>query len=263
MEALLGLLFGGGSVDYGSYGSFGFGRSIPEFMTDEPMDVNTVAAFLEENMMNAEDFVWKENSEGYASIQLTEDQWERIVSVEMSMYYDDGEGYLELGLDNIFDFDEEGNMLPVVDNSWISIDGQPVAYYHLSTYENPDGSEYVIQGRVPVMINDQRADLILTFNQDNPSGFISGIQYTYGHDEEIETEAKVHETLQAGDKIDFLCDYYSYDGNFDDSYFLGEQYVVGDDPSAIEISNTIVGDDVLVTYKFVDIFGETYWTPAL
>lgn len=262
LEALLGQLLGGSVSSYDSYGLYGLDGRNTRFMTEDTLDKGLVQKYVSDNMMNAEDFVLKENADGFASIQLTDDQWARITSVEMSMFYDDGEGYLDLGLDNIYDIDKDGNLLPVVDNSWISIDGQPVAYYHLFTYESEDGSEYSIVGRVPIMLNDQRADLILTFDQDKPEGYIAGVRYTYP-DGEADAVAKAQEALSEGDVIDFLCDYYAYDGTFKDSYFLGEQYTVGADPSAIEISNTIVGDDIIVTYKFQDIFGETYWTPAL
>lgn len=266
LEALLGALFGGGAA-YDSYGIYGTGGRSLDFMTED-VDLDKMATYLEENMMNAEDFVWKENKEGYASIQLSEEQWAKIASVEMSMFYDDGEGYIDLGLDNIFDVDEEGNLLPVVDNSWISIDGQPVAYYHMSTFEDPKTGDYTIIGRVPVLYTGkddqeaQRADLILVFDQDKPEGYISGIRFTYTEEQEVDVIAKTQEVLEEGDKLDFLCDYYGYDGSFQDSYYIGEQFTVTD-PENIEISNTIVGDDILVTYKFVDMFGETYWTPAL
>ena len=264
LNELLGLLLGGSasSSAYESYGIPGFGGRSANFMTEDTLDQEVLAKYISENILNADDFLWKENAEGYASIQLTDEQWANITSVEMSMYYDDGEGYIDLGLDNIYDVDNQGNLLPVVDNSWISIDGQPIAYYHLYTYDSADSDEYTIVGRSPIMLNDQRADLILVFDNEKPEGYIAGVRYTYPEGE-TETVAKAQESLTEGDKIDFLCDYYGYDGAFQDSYFLGEQYTVGADPSAIEISNTIVGDDILVTYKFMDIFGETYWTPAL
>ena len=264
LEDLLGMLLGGStsSSGYSSYGIPGFSGRSANFMNEDTLDKDVLADYISENMMNAEDFAWKENKDGFASVQLTDDQWSRITSVEMSMFYDDGEGYIDLGLDNIYDIDDDGNLLPVVDNSWISIDDQPISYYHLYTYEDAESDEYTIVGRSPIMLNDQRADLILVFDNENPEGYVAGVRYTYP-DGEADTVAKAQESLTEGDKIDFLCDYYAYDGTFQDSYFLGEQYTVGADPSAIKISNTIVGDDILVTYKFMDIFGETYWTPAL
>ena len=45
-------------------------------------------------------------------------------------------------------------------------------------------------------------------------------------------------TLEPGDKLEFICDYYSYGGAYQDSYMLGEQMTVG---SKMEISNVNVG----------------------
>ncbi len=44
--------------------------------------------------------------------------------------------------------------------------------------------------------------------------------------------------IQPGDSIDFLCDYYHYDGTYSDTYYLGEQmtatgdWVIGNAPLA-------------------------------
>ena len=66
--------------------------------------------------------------------------------------------------------------------------------------------------------------------------------------------------LQVGDTLDFLCDYYSYDGEYMDSYFLGEQMTVTDN---MLISNVDVGEgDVKVTFRFTDIYHQQYWTEA-
>jgi hypothetical protein len=66
--------------------------------------------------------------------------------------------------------------------------------------------------------------------------------------------------IHVGDTLDFLCDYYSYEGEYQDSYFLGEQMVVTEN---MQISNVDVGEgNVRVTYRFTDIYNQQYWTPA-
>ena len=49
------------------------------------------------------------------------------------MFYDDGEGFIDLGLDNVYEFDEDGALKGEYDGTWLAINGQPVAYYHMST----------------------------------------------------------------------------------------------------------------------------------
>ena len=66
--------------------------------------------------------------------------------------------------------------------------------------------------------------------------------------------------LKDGDKVDFLCDFYDYNGNYRDSYYLGEQWVVNGDPL---ISNTAVGSGYIASYCFTDIYGNRFWTAQL
>ena len=64
--------------------------------------------------------------------------------------------------------------------------------------------------------------------------------------------------LQPGDKLDFLCDYYTYEGEYQDSYYLGEQMTVTD---SMEISNIdIEKENCSALYRFTDIYNNQYWT---
>ena len=93
-------------------------------------------------------------------------------------------------------------------------------------------------------------------------GRIVGASYDYDENT-TETEAKNLTGLQSGDKIRFLCDRYSYKGNHTENQFLGSEMTVSD-PDRITITNTDVGKgNVLIVYKFTDIYGQDYWTPPL
>ena len=59
-----------------------------------------------------------------------------IMSLDLNLFYDDGEGYIDLGLDNVFSFDENGGLLGESDGSWLAVNGQPVAYYHTATVDD-------------------------------------------------------------------------------------------------------------------------------
>ena len=173
------------------------------------------------------------------------------------MFYDDGEGFIDLGLDNVFEFDKNGALLGNTDRTWLAINGQPVAYYYLDTVE--DGTNYSISGYVPALLNGERVELMLVFDSKNPHGIISGACPVYVEGE-TETVAKGLTEIKVGDTLDFICDYYSYAGEYQDSYFLGEQMVVTEN---MEISNVDVGEgNVRVTYRFTDIYNQQYWTPA-
>ena len=191
-------------------------------------------------------------------LRLDEAQWGLVQELELNLFYDDGEGYIDLGLDNVFTFDEEGGLLGVHDGTWLAINSQPVAYYRTSTVD--DGETYAITGRVPVLHNGSRAELILVFDSERPQGFIAGIQtiYTGG---ETETAAKSQTGLQPGDTLEFLCDYYSYDGDYLDSYLLGEPMAVTEDP--LEISNVPLEGGLRATYRLTDLYQQSHWTPVI
>ena len=64
--------------------------------------------------------------------------------------------------------------------------------------------------------------------------------------------------VKNGDIIDFICDYYSYDGEYLDSYMLGEQLIV---EGELVISDVYVDQDMAnLTYLFTDIYNQSYWT---
>ncbi|MBQ0035782.1 MAG: peptidase C11, partial [Firmicutes bacterium] len=58
---------------------------------------------------------------GKRVVSLTDSQWDLIESVQLNMYADDGEGYIDLGMDNIFEFDEDGDLIVESDGTWLSI----------------------------------------------------------------------------------------------------------------------------------------------
>lgn len=235
----------------------GLDRSNTDFMQENSMDTESMAAYLAENYFDASALTWDRNSQGQRILELSEKQWSLVHSLELNMFYDDGEGYVDLGFDNVFEFDEKGRLIGDTDRTWLAINGQPVAYYYIDTVD--DGVNYTITGRVPVLLNGQRANLILVFDNENPYGYIAGARTDYVEGE-TETVAKGMSELQIGDTLDFVCDYYSYDGEYQDSYFLGEQMLVTE---KMVISNVDVGEgDVKVTYRFTDIYNQQYWTPA-
>ena len=66
---------------------------------------------------------------------------------------------------------------------------------------------------------------------------------------------------KVGDQLDFICDYYSYTGDFLDSYLLGDPMKVEEN---MVISYVDLGDGNLrQSYRFTDLYQQHYWTPAL
>ena len=235
----------------------GLDKSNTEFLKERSLDTDTMSQYLADNYFDASALVWTENAQGQRVLSLSEAQWSLVHTLELNMFYDDGEGFIDLGLDNVFEFDETGALIGDTDRTWLAINGQPVAYYYMDTVD--DGTNYTITGYVPALLNGERVELMLVFDNANPYGYIAGARSVYAEGE-TETVAKGMTEINVGDTLDFLCDYYSYEGEYQDSYFLGEQMVVTEN---MEISNVDVGEGkVKVTYRFTDIYNQQYWTPA-
>ena len=229
-----------------------------DFLLGRSLSVEDTAAYLAENRLDESALVWQMNAQGDPVITLTEEQWSYVQGLELNMFYDDGQGYIDLGLDNVFDFDANGALLGVTDGTWLAINGQPVAYYHTNTTD--DGENYTISGYVPALLNDERVELVLVFDNENPYGYIAGARTVY-LDGETDTQAKGLTELETGDRLDFICDYYGYDGTYQDSYFLGEPMTV---TAEMEISNVDIGaESVCATYRFTDLYNQHYWTAPI
>jgi len=246
---LLGSLLSGGSDLLGSLtgGSSGFfGRDI---------DLEASADYLTETQFDASKLVWTKADGGYV-MELPEKQWKLVHDLQLSVLYDDGEGYIDLGLDSLYDFTEDGMLIGEFDGTWLAIDKQPVAFYCIDSMS--DGS--TVTGRVPVMLNGDRAELILVFNDENPDGFIAGARYVYSEDGS-EPVAKTAE-LNEGDVIDFVCDFYSYEGKFIDSYKFGDPMTYTGNH---EISNVYLPEpeNANAVYLFTDIYANEFWTPVI
>ena len=254
--SLLGSFLGGGSGMSGLIDGL-TGRNI-DFMGDRALSVDETANYIAMNHFDPANLSWKEALDGTAVLDMPDSQWAYIHSCDLNMFYDDGEGYVDLGLDNIYDWTSDGKLIASNDRTWLAINGQPVAYYHMDTED--DGTNYTITGRVPAYLNKTLVNLILVFDNAHPYGYIAGARTDYKESETL-TVAKNLIELNEGDVLEFVCDYYSYDGKYLDSYYLGEPMTVS---KSMKISNVDVGDgEVKIAYRFTDIYNQEFWTPSL
>lgn len=250
---LLGSFLGG---DYGMIGGLSSGNA--GFLSDRTVTDEDALEFITDNHIDPSALFWKDGGNGKKVLTLSEDQWGLVSSLDLNLFYDDGEGYIDLGLDNIYSFDDDGNLVADDGNTWLSINGRIVPYYHLDTSE--DGDDWTITGRVPALLNGERVNLILVFDSGTPTGYVAGAGMDY-EDEGIDAVAKNLTEIADGDTIDLICDFYSYDGEYRDSYFMGKQMVV-DGPLTVS-DVTLPEGNVRLTYRLTDIYNQPYWTEAI
>ena len=278
--SLIGTLLGGGgtggsngSVDLiGSLlGSFlGGGRSIrglddtnTGFM--DGFDANAAAEYYAKNYLDASKLVWTANGGKY-TMNLGKDQWSMITSVDKNMFLDDGAGFIDLGLDELFEY-KDGVLTGDMDKTWVGIGGQLVAYYHTSTQKqytddgkvkkDSDGNDvYYYYGYIPALLNGERVKLQVVFDETG-KGTVYGAT-TYYADGNVDVAAKDMTEIVNGDKVDFLCDYYTYGGEYQDSYMMGTQITVSGTLTVTDLE--ITGQTAKITYRFTDMYNKEYWT---
>ena len=271
--SLLGGLTGGSSGTYGNdmigsllggflggdYSSLlGLSGKNTAFLQDRSMSNEEIQTYIEANFFDATKLVWKENKAGEKVISLTEDQWELVTGLEQGMFYDDGSGFLDMGLDNVFEFNDDGDLVAETDFTWVAVNGQPVAYYH--DYSSGEEGKEEIHGHIPALLNGQQVELLTVIDGSTGKGEVVGARIVY-KEEETQTVAKSYEAIADGDTIDFICDYYTYEGEYQDTYFLGDTMTVS---GKLEITNVRMGDgNARVNYRFTDIYQQHYWTPAV
>ena len=236
------------------------GRSMPAGM--EWADAEQIAASADYITSHSIDpsHITVTKADGLKVLSLTEEEWALIQKAELNVFVDDGEGFIDLGLDNVLDWTDNGDLLLDFDGTWLSLDGHVVAYYLESDTENDDGS-WTTVGIVPAKLNGQLVKLQVVFDDAHPDGFVTGA-YPYYADE-TGTQAKGLIPLRSGDSIQPLCDYYTYDNEYSASYTLGDAFTVG--ASAPVVGNIALTDTdkFSAAWRLTDIYGNVYWTPAI
>ena len=191
---------------------------------------------------------------GKPVLSLTPEEWALVQTVELNVFVDDGEGYIDLGLDNVLEFDGDSLLLDY-DGTWLTLDGNTVAYYLVSDTQDENGS-WTTVGRIPALLNGELVNLQVVFDAETPYGTVTGAYPLYGSDE-TDTVAKGLFPLQAGDELEFLCDYFGYDGSYQASYTLGTSMTVSGEPELVNL--TLEADGLIPSYRITDIYGNTYW----
>ncbi len=123
------------------------------------------------------DLIVTEKNGGYV-LSLTDEEWSTIVGIGLQVYLDDGEGYIYLGSDNVYEFDEDGDLMISFDNTWVSVNYQTVTFYAEEDTYTEDGFWYTY-GSAPAYLNGEPVDIIIMWDDNNPYGYVVGARYYY------------------------------------------------------------------------------------
>ena len=224
------------------------------------LDARSVADYVSANTFDASLLEWSVGEDGIPELILPQDQWDLISELKLSVFRNDGEGFIDLGLD-LYEgfFKENGALSGEYDGGWLHINGQEVAYYQMYTIVADDGTRVTL-GRVPCLYNGQRANLLIETVNDEPA--VVGVCYNYEDDPEILTYAKSVTEYNSTDTVTFIADYYTYDNIYENTYRISDEFTVGE---GLEASYMLVADaeEISPCYRFTDFYGQEYWTPVM
>ena len=239
----------------------GMSKDSASFLSDSALSAEDTQKYLTENHFDATQLAWVVE-DGKEKIKLDQKQWDLVADLELNTFADTGDGYANLGRDTIYEFDEEGSLIADAGKYWISINNQPVAYFHMDTMD--DGTDYSVTGRVPCLLNGELTNLLIVADNENPSGYVAGVMADYSQSEDVNVSAKTAIDLQKGDKIEFVCDLYTYDGTYQETYLMGTPIIINESAAELVINDTPINQNgSVVTYVFTDIYGAEHWTQAL
>lgn len=197
-----------------------------------------------------------EKDDGYV-LQLSDDDWEIVTNIELQVSIDDGEGYLILGSDNRFDWDDDGDLIVEFDYNWVHMNDCIVPYYFDRNGNFLNGTEFTL-GYIPAYLNGED-DIKIWITWTEESTEIMGYTLDYQT-----VASKGYYQFKDGDQIDFFFDYYDYDGNYIDQYCLEDNYIIYDSSTPLEVMDTEMADyNVETCFYLKDIYQNEYWTETL
>ena len=212
--------------------------------------------YLEDHRLDGSELMVSLKNDSYYALVLNRDDWDLIVDIQLQAYMDDGKGYIELGSDDEYSLDSDGDLIVDFDGTWIALDGATVPYYAEDYVA--DGDYYCYTGKVPVTWNGRDAYLILTWDSEHDSGYVRGVRMASSGG----ASGRGLIPLRPGDRIHPVCRYYNYDGSYDGDYLFGDGIVYQNEE--IYVSYEPVGyDKVAFRYMLEDIYGNQYWTEYL
>lgn len=206
--------------------------------------VSGYADSYEETAYDSEDLIVEDRGD-YFALTLSDEDWEIISDIQMQLFYDDGEGYIDLGTDNYFEVDDDGALMVDYDGLWFTL-GDAIVPLYISTEED------IVEGYIPCELNGEYVNLVVRWNEEG-TGVIEGAIRFYENGMSMKGLIPVED----GDEIQLLCDYYTYDGEYDDAYNLDEPFAYD---SSMGIEYTPSGDgEYLLYYCLTDIYNNTYY----
>ncbi len=211
--------------------------------------------------------LYEDEEAGDYCVCLSEEEYELTDFMAVSAYLDDGEGYIDLGMDDTYyvseNDDGSADIYLNYDNSWFALNGQIVPYYALGRGTLANGQDYS-EGEVYCSFVDGKTgvekDIVIEILFNLDTNDIEVLGYRNDVEEGSQAARKLFK-FKDGDIIQPLCDYYTYDGEYDDEYLFGDEILV--DGELIASYEDIGESEVQIGLYLRDIYNTEYWSSVV
>ena len=219
-------------------------------------DYDTADAFI--------DIPLKDTGAGY-QIELPEKAWKTVVDCQVGVYMRTGSGRMYLGSDHVGTLDENGRPMVALENSWPHIGGALISYNASQPRETEEGT--IFSGTTKALLNGKKeivlyieCDPVKEDSEQPAEAHIVGYHLV---DDPLAFMEKGMETLEAGDKLEFLFDFYDDEGNLVKTDTYGKKVRVLRD-KGVTVADEPFGEcDLQFGGMLTDIYQRTFLTETL
>ena len=210
------------------------------------------------------DIPLKDTGAGYEA-ELPEKVWKTISDVQVAVYMHTKDGRLYLGNDHIGSVDEQGRPLIGVDNTWPHVGGALISYNADVPRVTERGTvfngttEALLNGRIPIILHIECEPVPDDLEQP-AEAYIAGYEIAANP---LPFAKKGLESLEAGDTIQFLFDYYDEEGNLIKKEPYGKKVrIFNNKPLAVR--DEPLGEcDIQFCGMLTDIYERTFVTETM
>ena len=194
-------------------------------------------------------------------IDITPEQFDTMTYCGLEVWLDTGEGYMEMGVDIWKENKGDGNVIASYDNSWVTLNDVFVPYYMQDLGMRTDGSAYDY-GYIPAILNDDDYIYIrVEFVQPEEGEGWATVQ-GYWIVEEMDSEGgdgiRNLKQLKAGDTLDYVSYFHSYDGEQKPCQ-MGERVTVPEE--GLTVGYMLMKDpSTFIHFILEDVYKNTYYT---
>jgi len=234
----------------------------PQTTTEDWYNADAVENY-DYSALDSEELEITEKGDGYV-LSLSDEEWDKITDVQIQVYVDDGEGYLGLGSDDLYEYDDDGDLMIDYDATWAYLDDSIIPYYAFDKGEKEDGTAYSL-GYTEATLNDDEDIKIWILWEGNDEMTATVLGYTPYESGGVGSMAnKGYSQFKEGDVIDFFFDYYTYDGEYEDSYYLEDNAITYSKDTKFEVAyGELLDNEYQICFYLKDIYQNEYWTEYL